>query len=305
MCSMNGGRILLMQSAFESVRTSMKYYVGAASPELLEGFVQVVDELKSCRLGDDAFTPLFSELDPVLSSKLHDLLLIRSAYDAQCAGRFIDPRDEMSRLADAVRELDWFSGRRVYIDGFSGFTPQEYAILSSLSRADVQVAIDFDPACPDAELFSKEKETVARLAKLIGNGHAETVALSPPVRYNDLAVLERDLFDYAVQPSEPVPQHIELTVASGIFSECEFAAARIVRLLRAGCAAGTLLLSPVTSTLTTCRLFRRLSVLACPTIRRKKPICASSLLRRWYYVPCESPYPGSGMRTYLHTSRPG
>ena len=230
----DGGRILLMQSAFESVRTSMKYYVGAASPELLEGFVQVVDELKSCRLGDDAFTPLFSELAPVLSSKLHDLLLIRSAYDAQCAGRFIDPRDEMSRLADAVRELDWFSGRRVYIDGFSGFTPQEYAILSSLSRADVQVAIDFDPACPDAELFSKEKETVARLAKLIGNGHAETVALSPPVRYNDLAVLERDLFDYAVQPSEPVPQHIELTVASGIFSECEFAAARIVRLLRAG-----------------------------------------------------------------------
>ncbi|MBS7315529.1 MAG: PD-(D/E)XK nuclease family protein [Clostridiaceae bacterium] len=230
----DGGRILLMQNAFESVRTSMKYYVGAAGPELLEGFVKVVDEFKSCCLDDGAIMPLLPEFDSVLSAKLHDLLLIRAAYDAQCAGRFTDPRDEMTRLADAVRALDWFSGRRVYIDGFSGFTPQEYAILASLSRAEVYAALDFDPADPDSELFAKSRETAARLAKLVGDGHAESIALPPPQRHADLAVLEQGLFDYTAAPSEIVPQHIELTAAPGIFAECELAAARILRLLREG-----------------------------------------------------------------------
>lgn len=230
----DGGRILLMQSAFESVRTSMKYYVGAAGPELLEGFVRVVDEFKSCRLDDGAVLPLLPEFDPVLSSKLQDLLLIRAAYDAQCAGRFTDPRDEMTRLADAARALDWFRGRRVYIDGFSGFTPQEYDILSALSRADVWAALDFDPADPDAELFAKSRETAARLQRLAGGGHARTVSLEPPARHDDLAHLERSLFDYTAPAYEAAPAHIELTAAPSIFTECELAAARIVRLLREG-----------------------------------------------------------------------
>ncbi len=230
----DGGRILLMQRAFESVRTSLKYYVGAASPELLEGFVNVVDEFKSCRLEDSAVLPLLTEFDPVLSSKLHDLLLIRAAYDAQCAGQFLDPRDEMTRLADAVRALDWFRGRRVYIDGFSGFTPQEYGILSMLSHADVWAALDFDPNDPDTELFTKSRETAAQLARLIGDGHAETVPLPPPTRHGDLAHLERYLFDYTAPAYPDVPAHMELTAAPGIFAECELAAARIVRLMREG-----------------------------------------------------------------------
>lgn len=230
----DGGRILLMQRAFESVRTSMKYYVGAASPELLEGFVKIVDEFKSCRLEDTAVLPLLTEFDPVLSSKIQDLLLIRAAYDAQCAGQFLDPRDEMTRLADAIRTLDWFRGKHVYIDGFSGFTPQEYDILSSLSRADVWAAFDFDPENPDTELFTKSRATAARLVRLIGDGHVETVPLSPPARHSDLAHLERHLFDYTAAVYPDVPSHIELTAASGIFAECELAAARIVRLLREG-----------------------------------------------------------------------
>ncbi len=230
----DGGRILLMQGAFESVRASMKYYVGAASPELLEGFVKVVDEFKSCCLDDRAIMPLLSEFDPVLSSKLHDLLLIRAAYDAQCGEQFTDPRDEMTRLADAVRTLDWFAGRRVYIDGFAGFTPQEYEILASLSRADVYAALDFDPADPDAELFAKSRETSARLVRLVGDGHAQTVPLPPPARHDDLAALERSLFDYAASPPAVVPRHVELTAAPGIFAECEHAASRIVQLLREG-----------------------------------------------------------------------
>jgi len=230
----DGGRILLMQRAFQYVRTSMEYYIGTPTPELLEGFVRVVDEFKSCCLDDQIVSELLPELDPVLSSKLHDLLLIRAAYDAQCAGRFADPRDEMTRLADAVRRLDWFAGRRVYIDGFSGFTPQEYDILASLSRADVTVALDFDPEEPEAELFAKSRETSARLARLIGDGHAQTIALPPPRRHEDLAALERGLFDYTAAPSQVQPQHIELTAAPGIFAECERVAARIVRLLREG-----------------------------------------------------------------------
>lgn len=229
-----GGRILFMQRAFEQVRTSMKYYIGTASAELLEGFVKIVDEMKSCCLEDNAILSLLPEFNPVLSAKLHDLLLIRTAYNAQCAERFLDPRDEMTRLADAIRALDWFAGRKVYIDAFSGFTPQEYEILAALTRAEVWVALDFDPSHPDAELFAKSRETAARLTRILGDDRTKTITLSPPARHDDLTILEQRLFDYTAQPSECVPRHIELTAAPGIFLECDYAAARIVQLLREG-----------------------------------------------------------------------
>ena len=229
-----GGRILLMQRAFESVRTAMHYYVGAASPELLSGFVQIIDEFKSCRLESGILEPLLTDLDPVLANKLQDLLLIQAAYDAQCAGQYTDPRDEMTRLADAVKALNWFAGRRVYIDGFSGFTPQEFDILANLTHADVWAALDFDPGDPDAELFAKSRGTASRLIRSIGDGKCETVNLQPPRRHADLACLEQGLFDYTAAPYEGVPAHIELTTAPSVFAECEQAAARILQLLRAG-----------------------------------------------------------------------
>lgn len=230
----DGGRILLMQSAFEQVRSAMRYYIGTPSPELLEGFVRIVDEFKSCCLDGEEISGLFTELDPVLRSKLQDLLLIRDAYDAACAGRFLDPRDEMTRLSEAIRALDWFRGRRVYIDGFSGFTPQEYEILASLAHADVMAALDFDPKDPDADLFLKSRETAARLVRVVGDGRYETVPLSPPRRSGDLQCLEESLFTYAPTAYPVKPEHIELHIAPGIFAECEHAAARICGLFREG-----------------------------------------------------------------------
>ncbi|MBE6934890.1 MAG: hypothetical protein E7458_00150 [Ruminococcaceae bacterium] len=230
----DGGRILLMQQAAAQVRSAMQYYLGTPSPELLDGFVRIVDEFKSCCLSGEVLSQLLTELDPVLRAKLQDLMLIRDAYDAACAGRFLDPRDEMTRLSDAVRALDWFRGRRVYIDGFSGFTPQEYEILSALSHADVMAALDFDPQDPDADLFLKSRETAARLVRVVGDGRYETIPLSPPRRPGDLQCLEESLFTYAPTAYPVEPTHIELRAASGIFSECEHAAARICGLLREG-----------------------------------------------------------------------
>ncbi len=92
----------------------------------------------------------------LLALKLKDIALIYEEYLKFIKGRFTDPDDYLSALAQRLPR-SFVRGARVWVDGFSGFTPKEYEVLRALLEVsqEVNVALCMDPA----ELLMKPDET--------------------------------------------------------------------------------------------------------------------------------------------------
>ena len=228
------GRILVMQQALDSAQGQLHYYRANARTDLLDAMCALVDEFKSVCVTPEALARAAQDAPEGLAAKLGDLSLIYAAYCALCEKTRLDSRDLLSLCAEKLRGTDFFDGRDVYIDGFSGFTPQELDILSRLRRARVMAAFTVDSLTEPEPLFEKPARAAARLMNLISDGRAETVFLDPPPRREGLAMLESSLFRFAEKTGVCEGDEVRFHIASDIFGECEYAAAQVRELLRKG-----------------------------------------------------------------------
>ncbi len=65
--------------------------------------------------------------------KLRELDLIYTAYASLCAAGAADPTELLTLAAGKMGDCRLFTGSRVYVDGFAGFTSQEWEMLKELS----------------------------------------------------------------------------------------------------------------------------------------------------------------------------
>ncbi|MHB1628446.1 MAG: PD-(D/E)XK nuclease family protein, partial [Bacilli bacterium] len=80
------------------------------------------------RLADDEGAPW------ALRLKMADLALISDGYRERIAGRFIDPHDLLPQFCARAQEWTMLAESTFYVDGFVGFTPQEYDVMQVLRR---------------------------------------------------------------------------------------------------------------------------------------------------------------------------
>ncbi len=190
-----------------------------------------------------------------LQAKLKDLRILYADFEHELAGKYVDPDDYLTLLAARLGESrSGLSGAEVWVDGFAGFTPQEYAVLAALLKtaARVNVALCLDPRSrrrEDRELFQVTRGTRARLAELARKSGVKLaqpveLAAAPPARFRANAALvhlEREFFrrptqKFAGAPFEgtvPVPLlNLRLVAAASRRAEVEGAAREILRLCR-------------------------------------------------------------------------
>ena len=72
------------------------------------------------------------EDNEILKNKLLDLSLIYSSYQNYFSESFSDVSDDLTKLADTLKEHDFFKGVNVYIDSFTSFTAQDYAVIKEI-----------------------------------------------------------------------------------------------------------------------------------------------------------------------------
>ncbi|MBE0466985.1 MAG: helicase-exonuclease AddAB subunit AddB, partial [Candidatus Desulforudis sp.] len=179
-----------------------------------------------------------------LAGKVRDLRLVYKEFEARLAGRYVDPDDYLTLLAAQLEHSRTLAGGEVWVDGFAGFTPQEFRVLQGLLRAAgrVSVALCVDPSHDreaEAGLFHVTGETHARLAELARHGG---IALERPVRLGErqrprfknspgIAHLEREFFR---RPAAVYSGDAGLTLAAAANrrAEVESAAREIRRLCR-------------------------------------------------------------------------
>ncbi|MBE6781515.1 MAG: hypothetical protein E7540_02190 [Ruminococcaceae bacterium] len=93
------------------------------------------------------------EIGGVCGAKLHDISNIMSVYDALLENRYIDPSDQLSKLYDLLCEFNFFEDKQVFIDSFTGFTGQQYKIISKIIEQAKEVTFSFCTDNLDDESF--------------------------------------------------------------------------------------------------------------------------------------------------------
>lgn len=240
----DGGRRILMSSALSACEDVLDIYKRAAgSGRMTELMLTAVDELKMCGISPGDLIGTAPALKSRgLSQKLRELGAVYAAYDALVAASYLDSRDDLTRLYEALEGTNVFSGYTVAVDSFEGFTRQELMVLSRLmAQADtVLVSLCTDGLDRDgAGLFALVDRTRRQLTAAAGEQGVKvlppvTLRRSPRFHNENLKLLEAQLFCPEESLTSPDHEGLTLYAARDVFDESEFVAAYIRRLAMEG-----------------------------------------------------------------------
>lgn len=234
-----GGRLLLMDVALKQVQDHLKVYARPSrKPQFLSQLAATVDECKSAAITPEKLWEVSQAAEGETADKFSDLSLICGAYDALCAQRGADPRDRLTKLAAALEETAWGSGRDIYIDCFTDFTAQEKRVMEQLMKQahSVTVALTCDRLTGGEEdVFSAARRTALGLLALakkagVAAGAETRVTPSGPVAQG-IGEIEKHLFEPVIVPQKGAPEGVELYRAGTPFAEVERCAATLRRLI--------------------------------------------------------------------------
>ncbi len=237
----DGGRRILMSLALSACEDQLEVYKNAAGAgRVTDVMLTAVNEMKLCGVTPQQLTETAQKLPKGgLKAKLREIALLYGAYEALVAASYLDPRDDLTRLAAALETSDFFAGATVFVDSFEGFTAQETAVLTQILRRADRLVVTL---CTDGldrgatGLFALVERTRARLTRAAADWGVPVerpVVLtgSPRFQNQDLKLLEAQLFS----PGERLPgetcQAVGLFAARDVFEEAAFAAAAIRRLV--------------------------------------------------------------------------
>ena len=176
--------------------------------------------------------------------KLKDLTHIHRSYLEFLKQEYISADETLGLLAERLDDSLGFSDTEFWLDGFYGFTPQEYDVIRRLLQVSPQVNITLTmdensfrgaflpPSAPFYEPYMTKKKLTA-LAEELGltpvaptilkeNRRAETDALKN---------LEKEYF-YSFFRKAPLTESVHITACPNLQEEIRFAAGKILRLVR-------------------------------------------------------------------------
>ncbi|MBQ9516738.1 MAG: PD-(D/E)XK nuclease family protein [Eubacterium sp.] len=244
-----GARAVMMKRAIESVQDSLQLFNrNITSNSFINSVLKIYDEMKSCRVSCEDIIEAADNTDKeILSLKLRDIAAVIGAYDAIIEGEYYDSENELTRLYHKLLNLDYFKGKTVFIDGFSGFVAQEYKIIEVIIKQAKRVYITF---CTDSadnadrfDLFSYVNSNIAILKGV--NEKAESEFL-PPIMLKEnrraksasLKRIEKYAFHNYGEVYDDIPDDVRIYAAKNITDECDDIALQISKLLRSGWRAG-------------------------------------------------------------------
>ncbi|MBQ0084362.1 MAG: PD-(D/E)XK nuclease family protein [Clostridiales bacterium] len=237
-------RAILMGQALKASAPNLQLWGKyAASSRFSKTLLSAVNELKAAAVSSKQLLDAAKDKQGYFAAKLNDLATVYGAYNAMLGERFIDPHDNMDRLADHLLEYKFFEGKTVYVDSFKNFSGQQYKIVERLiNQAD---SVTFCFTTPDVDIKPKNeekidifkcvRETVKRIYDIAQNNgkHFETPECLTEFHFKNesLKDIESIFSDFHKMPNETL-ENVNICCCDTVYDEAEFAARTIRRLVR-------------------------------------------------------------------------
>ena len=252
------GKSMLIQNVLEKVSDKLEILSSAAKKRTFgDEASKIVSEFKKYMVSVHDIQKAVGSMpeNSVSRKKIEDIIIIYDSYIKEVQDKYLDIEDELVLLASKLPLSKQFDDAEFWFDGFSGFTPSQYAVIIELLKKASKVSItlttpEFDINSANfnideqaADVFLPAKKTALRLVKLAGENNinideiicVEKIYLQNEGRFSNspaLSHLERYFFTNPYKKFEQCSDDIAIFTASNTYSEVEEAASRIVELVR-------------------------------------------------------------------------
>jgi len=205
------GKQMLLRKVLFEVGENLTYYKSAADKHgFVDALADTITEMNQyCVTANDL--QLRAEHDkasaPAMAAKLTDIALISGAYRKLVTGRYLltdDMPEILCQKLDALQNdpLALLDGAYFWVDGFSGFTPQERRVLKYIMKraGSVSVTLTTDLQAPS---FSPPQITMEKLTKLANDNriHMEpTVYMEENFRHVNSPELMHFVENFTILP---------------------------------------------------------------------------------------------------------
>jgi ATP-dependent helicase/nuclease subunit B len=228
-----GSEDVLSGSAAQLADVLAQLYRAQMTPDRLEKTARLLEEKDA-----SSRTP----------AKLKDLAVLLGAYQdfLDTHQDFYDAEHLFCRAAQRIAQADFLQGARLWVDGFSGFTAREEALLLELlkvcSMSQITLCLDASvltgPIPEPFHIFGPTERTYQRLCEQIrqaGLDLLEPIVLEEPRRWSQAPALEFLERHFAEEwpPTRPSSEGaVVLAALPDIRGECLWTARQIRRLVR-------------------------------------------------------------------------
>ena len=250
------GKCMLIYKIMEELKDSLGYFSKAALQKgFVSTFLKTVTEFKRYGVTPEILSEISGVMSDtsILKSKLEDIASMFGRYNNFIAQKYADADDDLTLLASKLETSLQFRDAEIWIDGFSGFTPQEYLVISKLLNLAKRINITL---CTDS-IFSNDNDggnkntantnvftpLMATARKLDKLARASGIEIEKPILFNnsidnrfsqsgELKHLEQNYFNYPFHIYTDKTKDITIFTSLNIYLEVENTARDIISICR-------------------------------------------------------------------------
>ncbi len=229
---------MILASVILEHRKELKLFKGGDKSDYREQIKSQISELRKHLVrAEDLYNLKNSNNIPeVLKNKLSDLFVIMSAYEKRCENVFSDSDGLMAEAAEQIIKTKYFKGKKIFIDGFTGFTPEELMIIKAMDESGGEILISLDYTNKDGkytgDIYSSVKLSVNKLSKMFPS--LEITELSGcDVKNKEINHLCMNMFTREEEYKE-VPENIHLFKYKNPYGEAEAISALVADMIDKG-----------------------------------------------------------------------
>lgn len=244
------GRNMVLRKVIDDISEELNiYHKSVKQPGFMKNLGDMICEFKQydispCDLLDKRE---LVKNRPILEAKINDLLLVYQAFNDYIKEKYITLEENLDFLAAKIKDSTFLENAYIWIDGFYGFTPQQYRILVELFKKAKEVSLtltldsrgDLYQSFDETDPFYESRRTFDKLNKITA---FYNISLKEPVKLfnqnkeleknKELFHLEKEYFNYPVEEYQKETKHIKLFAASNPYSEIEHTARLILKFVR-------------------------------------------------------------------------
>ena len=171
------GKQMLVRKVLFDVQEDLTYYKSITGKlGFVEELVNSITEFNQYMVSKDDLIDRSVHSSKSLEAKLVDMSIILEKYRETTRGKYLLADDMLELLCDALslnEEIPLLDNAYFWVDGFSGFTPQEEAVLSLILKRAKKITISLTVG----EGFDTPIKTMERLMSCVGSAKSSQIKL--------------------------------------------------------------------------------------------------------------------------------
>jgi len=239
------GKNMVLRKIIDEVSSDLTIYKKAAQKDgFIEKFSKLLADLKQQDILPGQLYESIEDAgeEAIIKQKIRDIELLYKHFNNYLQGRYLDSEDRLNLLIEKIESSSILHDTRVWVDGFTTFSPQSLKILDKIISmacdTTISLSLDINIRARDHDLFDLSRRSWQKIREIARkHGLSEEIICVNSLeadagKKTEILHLETELYAYPHRIYAGDVHNLEIFGADNINAEVEYAATQILSLIR-------------------------------------------------------------------------